>query len=214
MWLVVLVALLVLAVLAELAVTTLGRSRLERALAPSLGPDVSVVLDDRPVIVALARRRLTHVRIRARGVPVGDAGEVVTAIEELIVDLDGVTLARGAGEVPVAVAAERGRFEARLTQQQVEALADPPSYVTELELAAGRLWVRTVGVRVATTVTAEDGQLVVTPSGRGLASLPFGSLRIDLPELPGGAVVEELETRDGHVVVRGPLDGDRLLPDG
>lgn len=213
MWLAIALGLVALVVLlAEVAVRTLGRARLEALLATSLGPDVSVELADRPVLLGLARRRLSQVELRAHRVPL-QTGDELAAIERLDVDLRGVRLVRGSATVPIAVSAEAGRFEAHLTEEQVGALADLPDYVRDLTFEDGHLWVTAVGFRVATTVSARDGRVVVAPAGRTLAALPFGELVFDLPELPAGAVVEELEVRDGYVVARGPVDGDRLLPD-
>ncbi len=212
-WLVALLAVAALLVVAEVLVHRVAHDRVAQLLTEAFGAPTEVVAPDRPVLPHLLRRRLPRARIIARAVPVR-GGEAV--IDRLAIDLVDVRLPiRLPGVRPVPLRAAEGRFEARLTADQLTELADLPKPIKALQFSGGSIEVRTLGgVTVSTRVQARSGALVIWPDRSIVAALAGVDITIPLNDLPAGAVVEDIIVSGRYLVAEGSLDGERLLDRG
>ena len=218
-----LVAVLLLATLAGTAVAlerwartrglALARTELTRQLrAESLDLDVPA----RPLLPALLRGQAGG-RITARGVPVGDDDGHLRDLDAVV---DGARLDLRRRLLTI----DGGRFTAVIGQEDLGRIVPLPGVVTRLELRATGLRVWTVlAIPVDAEVLVAGDALVVVPDPlqvADIAALPGlgalrrtlrrSGLRIPLPTLPLGAVVEDVVLGDGEVTVTGSLPTQEL----
>lgn len=203
------------AVAGERWARTRGLALARRQLADQLGVD-AVALDapERPLLLALLRG--TRVEVQADDVPVGD-GAMLRGLEATIHDVRADVRGR-------AVTTGLGTFEARIEERELGALVRLPGVVSRLELGPTGLRVWTVlGIAVEADVLVHDGALRVIPDPAQVATLlqlpgvsafrravEGAGLRLELPPLPFGAIVETLTFRTGEVVATGRLTPQRL----
>lgn len=202
---VVLAILLVVALVVERQVLRRAPAEAERRLTAWLGAETTVVAGGRPRDW-LRRRAVPAVALAVDDLPIQDGR---ARIQRLEVELHGVRLV-GAGD-DRRVMADTGSFRATLTEAAVRSLVELPPLVRRLDLRDDRvrLWT-SAGLSVDVRVSARGGDLVLKPLGNPLdALLPFRHV-IRLDTLPAGATVERVSVQDGHLVLSGPIDGERL----
>ena len=225
MWLVVLAVLVASVVVAVVAVvrlerwaTTVGLERARQHLATSFGTDdVALDVPARPLLPALLRHPGTPAQVSARAVPIGDGRGRLRTLEAAAPDVRIEVRTRR------LVTAE-GTFRAVIAGDDLARSVRLPGVVARLELRRHGLRVWTVlGVPVDTRTELSGGALRVLPDPlqvRDLLALPglgafrrtleVGGLRIELPQLPLGAVIDELEFGEGQVTASGRFPGLEL----
>jgi hypothetical protein len=203
------------AIVGERWAQTRGLALARRQVADRLGTDaVTIDAPQRPLLTALLRG--TRVEVRADDVPIGD-GAMLRSLEASLHDVRADVRDR-------AVITGLGTFAARIEERELGALVRLPGVVSRLELGPTGLRVWTVlGVAVDADVLVHDGALRVIPDPVQVAALlrlpgvaafrrtvEGAGLRLELPPLPFGAIVEALDFRTGEVVATGRLTPQRL----
>jgi hypothetical protein len=194
--------------LAERWLRTHGLDRLARRLEEQLGTPVDVEVPEVELWRALLlERRLSHIQLTARQVPIQDGRARLRRVEAERQEL----VFAGKRHRP-RVQATAGTFLAILDEDELEQLLELPPLLERVRLQSDGLRVETVaGLPFPADVQVRDGELVVVPrSPQLLRMLPQPQLVLGLPELPLGARITRLQLRDGHVEASGPLDPDQL----
>lgn len=199
-------------VLAERWVRARGVAAAERRLGDELGTRaLALTVDRRPLLPSLLRRPGVPVELRASDVRVGDDGllrELHTSVADVHIDVRRRVLTTGPGT-----------FVATIEERELASLVRLPSVVSRLELHGEGLRVWTVlGIGVDAEVLVLDGALRVVPDPVQIAPIlrlpgvgafrrmiEGAGLRLELPPLPFGAIVEELSFTTGAVVATGRL---------
>lgn len=156
----------------------------------------------------LVDRHLRQVRLRAAGVPVRDGR---AELAQLDVALEDVRL-QGRLRTPTLVVGA-GRFRARIDEEQLSRLIDLPPFIVRVSVDRRGVRLHTIaGMPVAAKLSVRQGQVVVTPTSPvRMGLLPRPGLVFALPELPAGAVVEQLALGDGYLVATGPVAPDDIV---
>lgn len=206
-WLTVLGALVLVVVVLEAAVrhrlVQLAADRLARALQA----DVELHVVGRPLLWHLARRRVPRVSLVAEDLPVlqGDA-----RLARLHVDVHDVRLVERGADRRLTAAA--GRFDLRVTEDQLLEMVTLPPYLTSLSVVSDGLRLTTVaGVSVDAAVDLVDDGLEVRMSRSVLRLLPQPSFWLPLPTWPYGATLADIALHDGWLRGWGTLDADHLV---
>lgn len=101
--------------------------------------------------------------------------------------------------------AEEGRFEAELSGASVQQLLADFGDIAELRVIDGGVRFEIAGFGIDAALEARDGAVAILPQATPLGAISFDGLRIDLSEQPGSPAVEEVETRQGSIILRGHL---------
>lgn len=185
-----------------------------------------------PPLKVLARRalgrRIERVELRATGVPIEQTDVKIDQLDVVAHDV-ALGLNRKGPTVTVGSAA----FSALLTQEQLTQLVPLPTGVSRLTITGRGITFHTVaGIPIYTSVTLEEGNrlhvapgapakvplldligidiaLPQLPVGGGLEQLTRFGLTFDLPKLPANAQIEQIEPREGELLISGSLD---LMP--
>lgn len=217
--LVVLAVLVVVAIVgarrAEAWATTVGLHRAQQQLAATLRTDdVRLDVPARPLLPELLRAPGTPATVHARAVPIGDGDGRLRTLDADAPDVRVDLRTRRLTTAP-------GTFRAIIAADDLARMVRLPGVVSRLELRHHGLRVWTVlGVPVDTATELVDGELRVVPDPlqvRDLLRLPglgafrrtleAGGLRIALPQLPLGAVIDDLRFGEGQVTATGRFDG-------
>lgn len=206
-WLAVIGVLAVAVVLTEAAVrhrlVQLAADRIARALHA----DVELHVVGRPLLWHLARRHLPRVSVVADDLPVLDGR---AHLQLLHVDVDDVRLVDRAEDRKVVAGA--GRFDLRLTDEQLLAMVTLPSYLVSLSIVPRGLRLTTLaGVAVDADVRLAGDGLQVRVSPAVLRLLPQPSFWLPLPTWPYGATVTDIELHDGWLRAWGAMDPEQLV---
>lgn len=189
-----------------------GSDLARERLAAELGTrSVEISIDERPLVPALLRRPGIAVRIHATDVPVADGAllrDLFASVRDVRVDLRKRVLTT-----------DDGTFAVTIDERELGSLVHLPNVVTRLELRDEGLRAWTVlGVGIDVEVIVLDGALRLVPDPVQVAPLlrlpgvnafrrtiEGAGLRLELPVLPFGAIVEELSFTPAAVVATGRL---------
>lgn len=180
--------------------------RLTRLASAALGTSVSLKPDLGLHAVAVLRRHVPYLQLRAEAVPVADGRG---HIAELVIDLTEIRLCGPWTRLQPTF--EDARFRAHLRWSDVRALVSLPTYLRAIDVAPDGLRLTTLaGVAIAAHVDLHPGQVRLRPTGSFLRLLPTQHVVIDLPSLPLGAAIESMRLGDGTVDLAGRIDTAEL----
>lgn len=207
-----LVALLLIAGLAfgaDWFVTRAAEARVAADVERSLGGQADVDLRGWPVSLGLLSGRVDEAVITATQVPLPQTGGVVPSLDVL---LTGVSVPAGsrAGDV----AAQTGRFVARIDQEALDPLVAAAGVApgdAQVQIAGDRLQVLTGGLAVDLELSARDGALVVRPESALLSAFSGGEREVPVQGLPPGTALEDARVEDGLLILEGPVDLGALM---
>jgi LmeA-like phospholipid-binding len=199
------VVFLLLAGAADAGLERVAEQRASQQASTLLGAPAMVDLQGWPVSLHLLFATLPAADVHATNVPT-DQGVRVARLDARLtkVRLSLGQLATGR----LSISAQSGTFVADLDPPAVEQLLSPVGRVSDVRLARGAVQVRVLRTVVNAAVTVEGKALVVT-----LAGVPRGiprRLRVPLPVLPAGAVIERVTVLDGILRLQGTFVPTRL----
>lgn len=200
------VALIVLGVvffIADQAVTTYAEQRTANNVSDALGTDATVDFSGWPVGVRLLLGTIPKAEVAASDVAL-DNGATLDQLDVELTDVkvDVNDLRANSDQLPPA---DAGTFTAELSEESVTAMLGVPGDLVEVRLRDGVAQLRATGVQVDADVVAEDGDVVVRLQGPLAQLLGGGEVPIDLSDEPGAPEVEEVEIRDGLMILSGRL---------
>jgi hypothetical protein len=172
--------------------------RVAREATGKLGGPTTVDLRGWPVTVRLLAGNVAEVGVRAADVPLDASGATLASLDATLTDVAVDPGAVLAGRQPTP-RARAGSFTAVLDEANVERLAGAP---VDLTLRQGTAVFRARGLPIEASAAVEDGKVVLRPSTPGLSRF---ALRVALPGLPEGLVVERAQVEPGRVVLFGSV---------
>jgi hypothetical protein len=194
----------------DLAVTRAAEQRTAQRVTRALEADSTVDFQGWPVTVRALLGSIPTAQLKAQDVPL-DNGASIDQLDVVLRDVEvNVADLRGGGERPRNLpAARRGRFEAEISERSVIQMLGVPGNVVDVRLADGVIVMTAAGVEVEAEAEARDGDVVVSLSGPLANLLGAANFPIDLSEQPGAPAVDEVEIRDGVMLLRGELEDVR-----
>jgi hypothetical protein len=200
---VVLIVFGVLFFIGDQAVTTYAEQRTAAGVAQALDADTSVEFSGWPVGARLLLGTIPRADVTATDVPL-DNGATLDRLDVVLTDVavDVNDLRRNQDRLPPA---EDGTFSAELSEASVTAMLGLPGNLVEVTLADGAVQLSATGLQVEADVVAEGGDVVVRLRGPLAQLLGGAEFPIDLSDEPGSPEVEDVEIRDGVMIVSGTL---------
>lgn len=203
------VALVVLGValfFADRAVTETAERRTAHTVAQALDAETEVNFEGWPVAGRMLLGSIPTAQVNAVDVPLENGA----SLDRLVVELTDVEVnvndLQGSNSEPRLPPAEEGTFEAELDEDSVSAMMGIPQGLAEVTLEDGVVKVGAGGLSIQANVGAEDGDVAVSLDGPLAALLGGSNFTIDLSNEPGQPYVEDVEIRDGVMIVSGRLE--------
>lgn len=199
------VLLALVAVGVDYGVATLAENGTEQDVSVTLDAPATVEFHGWPVGLRILTGTIPRVEVSATDVPLARGASLdrldveLTDVEVRISDLTG----EASDRLPPA---RDGTFEAKIDESSVAAMLGLPRRVVALDLAGGVATLSAAGLRVDAEVTARDGDVLVALQGALVRLLGGAEFRVDLSDEPGSPAVEDVEIRDGVMVLRGRLE--------
>lgn len=202
-FIVVLIVLGVLFFIADQAVTTYAEQRTAVNVSEALQTDATVAFSGWPVGARLLLGSIPKAEVTASDVPL-DNGSTLDRLDVELTDVkvDVSDLRTNSDQLPPA---QDGTFTAELSEGSVTAMLGVPGDVVQVRLRDGVMQLRAAGLRVEADVVAENGDVVVRLRGPLAQLLGGAELPIDLSDEPGAPEVENVEIRNGAMIVSGRL---------
>jgi hypothetical protein len=200
---IVLIVLGVLFFIADQAVTTYAEQRTAANVSEALEADATVDFSGWPVGARLLLGSIPSAEVAATDVPLDNGATLDRLDVELTnVRVDVNDLRRNSDQLPPA---DEGTFRAELSEASVAAMLGLPGNLVEVALGNGVVQLRAAGLEVEADVVARDGDVVVGLRGPLAQLLGGAEFPIDLSGEPGSPEVDEVEIRDGAMIVSGRL---------
>lgn len=199
-----LAALVVVLLVANAVFAWFVERRVETALENRLGSPTSVELSGFPVTPRLLTGSLPEAAVTVEDVGIPATSRSLGRLDLTFRDVRYTGERDGPLDSPIE--ARAARFESRLTEREVSALAGALPGVRGAELASGRPGLRLLlpgGVTADAGLAAEDGGLVLRPE----PPLLDPELVLTPGGLPAGASIEEVSVGEKAVVIEGRADG-------
>jgi hypothetical protein len=184
-------------------VTTYAEQRTAANVSEALDADTTVAFNGWPVGARLLLGTIPSAEVTATDVPLDNGARLDRLDVELTnVKVDVADLRRDSDRLPPA---DNGTFVAELSEASVTAMLGLPGNIVEVALVEGVVQLRATGLEVEADVVAQDGDVVVQLRGPLAQLLGGAEFAIDLSGEPGSPEVENVEIRDGVMVVSGTL---------
>lgn len=189
--------------IADQAATTYAEQRTAASVSEALDADTSVEFTGWPVGVRLLLGSIPQANVAATDVPL-DNGATLDRLDVELTDVkvDVNDLRTNRDRLPPA---EEGTFAAQLSEASVATMLGVPGNLVEVRLRDGAVQLRATGLEVEADVVAEGGDVVVRLRGPLAQLLGGGQFPIDLSDEPGSPEVEQIEIRDGSMLLSGTL---------
>ena len=202
-FIVVLIVLGVVFFIGDQAVTTYAEQRTANNVSDALGSDATVEFSGWPVGVRLLLGTIPKAEVAASNVELIN-GATLDRLNVVLTDVkvNVSELRATSNQLPPA---EDGTFTAQLSEESVTEMLGVPGNIVEVRLQDGVAQLRATGLQVETDVVAEDGDVVVRLRGPLAQLLGGGEVAIDLSDEPGAPEVEQVEIRDGVMILSGRL---------
>lgn len=208
-----LVALAVLVVAGDLAVTSYAEREVAARATQQFGVSASVQLEGWPVTArVLAGTGVPTALVSADDVPLQGGGPLVLSrLDVTLTDVRLPEVLRGNLDV---LTAGSGRFTASVDQEAVQALATQASELGQVQILADRLQLALGAFSADLLVGARDGALVLTLANAPVPNLDGREFVVPLAGLPAGATLEQATVADGAIRLGGPVDVTQLVAGG
>lgn len=193
--------------LGDLAVTRAAEQRTAQRVTRTLGADSTVDFQGWPVTVRALMGTIPRATLVASEVPLNNGAtlrRLDVNLREVDVDVNDL---RGGGERSSQFPSARsGEFEAELSERSVVAMLGIPSGIVDVTLRDGVIVMAAAGVEVEADAVAQEGDVVVSLAGPLAELLGAAEFPIDLSEQPGAPYVEDVQIRNGRMIVSGRLE--------
>ncbi len=207
------VALAVLVVAGDLALTSYIEREAGARVSRQIGAPATVALDGWPVTARLlADTGVPTAIVSATDVPLQGGGPL--QLSRVDVTLSDVRLPEALQGNPEVLTAESGRFTAAVDQEAVQALATQASELGQVQILDDRLQLAVGGFTADLLVGARDGALVLTLANAPLPGLDGREFVVPLAGLPAGATLEQATVASGAIQLAGPVDVTQLVAGG
>jgi hypothetical protein len=190
---------------ADLAVTMASEERLSQRVSDALDATADVELHGWPVTAYLATGTLPGASASATDVPIVGTDGTIERLDVMLADV-AVRWSDLTGQAEDLPRADVAEFEAHVDQATAQALIGLPDQIARVDLRDGAIALDVAGgATIDAHLEAQDGIVVVLPSGDAAGLAGLAEIPIDLRDQPGGPHVHEVTVTEGGVVLTGTL---------